>query len=144
MTPLAITTRDYPALAAEAARIYTVRAQHAKDLAAVGDAEAPAAADGARVMRALAAIWKAVVERKPTPELRTSHAEIRAELAQILAKLVATPGTGEELERFERIKALAWHHRPWSAAIDQPHILMLHETNQELRRRLRPPERQAA
>lgn len=142
MTPLAITTRDYPALAEEAARIYAVRAQHAQDLAKVGDPEAEAAADKARIMRALAAIWRAVELRRDAPELRTSHDEIRAELADILAKLAADPGP--DAERLERVKALAWHHRPWSAAIGTPHILFLHETNQELRRRLRPPERQAA
>ncbi|RSV34842.1 hypothetical protein CA234_20680 [Sphingomonas sp. ABOLE] len=131
--------RDWPALAAEAGRIHAARQRHADQLAEKGDTERAApAADRARVSGALAAMWRAIVDHQPEPELQASHAEIRQDLAGIrdmLTQRAARAPDEVNAEQLARVQALIDHHFPWWPGADRPHILFLYSVNQEARRR---------
>lgn len=135
--------RDWPGLAQEAARIHAARQRHADRLAQAGDPRAAEESDRARVMGALAAMWAAVVARRPEPELQASHAEIRQDLAGIrdtLAQRAAAAPDEANALQLARIKALIDHHDPWWPGCDRPHILFLHQVNLAARARWPRPE----
>ncbi|NLS25739.1 hypothetical protein S2M10_07090 [Sphingomonas sp. S2M10] len=135
--------RDWRGLAQEAARLRAARERHADQLAKAGKAEqAAAAADRARVIGALAAMWHAIVSHQPEPELQASHAEIRQDLAGIretLAQRIARAPDEANAEQLARIDALICHHQPWWPGAERPHILFLHSVNQQARRRWSRP-----
>lgn len=130
--------RDWPSLANEAARLHAARQRYADRLAREGDPAAAAEADRARISAALAAMWRAVVDRAPEPDLQASHAEIRQDLAGIrdtlVARNVAAPSEANA-GQLARIQALIDHHAPFLPGWERPHILFLHQCNLEARRR---------
>jgi hypothetical protein len=143
MNRIDATARDWPALANEAARLHAARQRHADQLAQAEDAGAAKAADRARVMQALATMWRAIVDRVPVPELPACHAEIRQDLQGIRATLAARVSANAaeaNAAQLARIDALIAHHHPWWPGCDGPHILFLHQCNLEARRRWPRPE----
>lgn len=130
--------RDWSSLAAETASLHAARQRHAEQLAKAGDDRAAGAADRARVSGALAAIWAAIANRQPEPDLQASHREIREDLAGMREKLAqhaARSPSEANAAQLARIEALIDHHAPWAPGADLPHILFLHHCNLEARRR---------
>ncbi len=114
--------------------------------------------DGLRTMRAVAAIWRAVVdrqdidERDPIAALGASWAEMRADLSTTATRAAGRAaaamreGVADPDDFAACVAALAWQAQGWKPGADIPHIVFIHNTNQRLRRQrdVADPARQAA
>lgn len=137
---------DWEGIADAAAAISSDRAARLPDQVAAGAMAKVDADKSIRVMRAMAALWRRVVDREDLPDveawedaLGASWRELWDDAVTLAARtgdaLRADPENLNRILRFEMADAMRWHLEPTSATGHYPHIWLAHEYAQWERRR---------
>lgn len=136
---------DWADLGRTAVQLLTEREKGYPALIAAGTLDQAQAGNRIRVMRAVVAIWRTVLNDDRLPEPTDFHAqfgatweEMRDDLARaaMRARELAQrqQGNRDAAVQAELVEALAWQHQPVCAG-SGPHIWLSHDYNQWERRR---------